>query len=183
MLWTDGDFRRIIGRSGATVAAIHIQYMTEFPSVSSSRASSFVTMTREHLSGRKGGVGTEFDFLHCFRSGSCFKFTACSRNGNCYILPMRTIAKRTLREFWLKYPDSEQPLKAWHQEAARAEWSNPAEVKSHYRNASLVGDRVVFNIAGNKYRLVVWINYATQIAFVKFVGTHKQYDNIDVKTI
>lgn len=96
---------------------------------------------------------------------------------------MRVIAKRALREFWVHHPDSEQPLKAWHQEAVRADWSNPAEVKAQYRNASLVGDRVVFNIAGNKYRLVVWINYSVQIAFVKFVGTHREYDKIDVKTV
>ncbi len=96
---------------------------------------------------------------------------------------MRIIAKRTLREFWRIRPDSEQPLKAWHQEAARADWSNPAEVKALYRNASPVGDRVVFNIAGNKYRLVVWINYPHRIVYVKFIGTHKDYDKIDVRTV
>ncbi|NQV59278.1 MAG: type II toxin-antitoxin system HigB family toxin [Alphaproteobacteria bacterium] len=96
---------------------------------------------------------------------------------------MRIIAKRTLREFWVIDSDSEQPLKAWHQEAARADWSNPAEVKAQCRNVFTVGDRVVFNIAGNKYRLVAWINYPHRIVYVKFIGTHKDYDKIDVRTV
>ena len=95
---------------------------------------------------------------------------------------MRIIAKRTLRAFWVKHADAEQPLRAWHQEAAKAGWSSPADVKAQYRNASFVGDRIVFNIAGNKYRLVVWINGPHHIVYIKFIGTHGDYDKIDVRT-
>ena len=73
---------------------------------------------------------------------------------------------------------------AWYQEALKADWKNPNEIKEQYKNASIVGDnRVVFNICGNKYRLVVKINYVSQWIFIKFVGTHKEYDHIDVTTI
>ena len=95
---------------------------------------------------------------------------------------MRIIAKRTLRAFWVKHADAEQPLRAWHQEAAKAGWSSPADVKAQYRNASFVGDRIVFNIAGNKYQLVVWINDPHHIVYIKFIGTHGDYDKIDVRT-
>ena len=96
---------------------------------------------------------------------------------------MRIISRKALREHW-ESPnrgDSEEPLKAWYAIAKHAEWKNFAEVKEQFRSASAVGTRVVFNIAGNKYRLVVRINYAVQIAFVRFVGTHKEYDELDVK--
>ena len=89
---------------------------------------------------------------------------------------MRVISKRTLREFWVDHPNSEQPLKSWHQEAERADWSNPAEVRAQYGSASFVGDRVVYNIADNKYRLVVWINYPYRVVYVCFIGTHAEYD-------
>lgn len=96
------------------------------------------------------------------------------------------ISLRTLREHWGKpgREDSEEQLKAWHQEVKQAEWQNPNEVKQQYKNASIVGDnRVVFNICGNKYRLIVKINYAAQWVFIRFVGTHKEYDKIDATTI
>lgn len=96
---------------------------------------------------------------------------------------MRIISRKALREHW-ESPnrgDSEEPLKAWYAIAKKAEWKNFAEVKTQFRSASAVGTRVVFNIAGNKYRLVVRINYEMQIAFVRFVGTHKEYDELDVK--
>jgi mRNA interferase HigB len=99
---------------------------------------------------------------------------------------MRIISRKTLRQFWERrpYADSEQPLRAWFREASRADWKNPAEVKTAYRSASIVGkDRVVFNIAGNKYRLVVRVNYAYRVVYVRFVGTHRQYDRIDVKEV
>ena len=99
---------------------------------------------------------------------------------------MRIISRKTLREFWEqpRYKDSEEPLKAWFREASRAAWGSPADVKAAYRSASIVGDsRVVFNIAGNKYRLVVRLNYAYQIVYVRFVGTHRAYDQIDVKEV
>lgn len=99
---------------------------------------------------------------------------------------MRVIAKRTLREFWQihDYSDSKAPLEAWHAEVLRASWLNPQEVKRQFRNASVrKGSRIVFNIAGNKYRLVVSIDNKRQVAFVKFVGTHKQYDQIEAEKI
>lgn len=97
---------------------------------------------------------------------------------------MRIIAKRTLREFWTNYPDAKEPLEAWHQEALRANWPSPHAIKTQYRSASIVqGGRVVFNIAGNKYRLVVKINYRCEIVYIRFVGTHRQYDRINVETV
>lgn len=96
---------------------------------------------------------------------------------------MRIISKKRLKEHW-ELPnrgDSEEQLKAWHAIVKQATWKNFAEVKAQFRSASAVGNRIVFNIAGNKYRLVVIINYAAQIAFVRFVGTHKEYDELDVK--
>ena len=98
----------------------------------------------------------------------------------------RVVALKTLREHWEKpnREDSEQQLKAWYQEARKATWQNTNEVKAQYRNASIVGDnRIVFNICGNKYRLVVKVNYVAQWIFIRFVGTHKEYDKIDVTTI
>lgn len=97
---------------------------------------------------------------------------------------MRVIAKRTLREFWTVYPDAMESLLAWHQEALRANWPNPHAVKEQYRNASIVqSGRVVFNIAGNKYRLVVKIDYSRGNVYIRFIGTHRQYDRIDVETV
>ncbi len=98
--------------------------------------------------------------------------------------PVHVIAKRTLREFWEKHPDAEQPLKAWHAEASRTTWSKPADITSRYRTASAVGsDRIVFRIAGNKYRLVVRINYGSETVFIRFAGTHEDYDEIDAETV
>ncbi len=97
---------------------------------------------------------------------------------------MRTIAKRTLREFWQRYPDAEEPLLAWYREVEAEDWDTPAKVKAKYRNASVVGDnRVVFNIKGNDYRLVVKINYRYRVVYVRFVGTHAEYDAIDVEEV
>jgi mRNA interferase HigB len=100
---------------------------------------------------------------------------------------MRIIARKTLIQFWEskpQYADAKAALDAWYHEAKRANWSNPAEIKEQYRNASILkSGRVVFNIAGNKYRLIVYINFYTQIVFIRFVGTHQQYDQIDAETI
>lgn len=99
---------------------------------------------------------------------------------------MRIIAFRKLRDFFEKpeYADSEISLRAWYHEAKIAQWINSNAVKAQYKNASIVGDgRVVFNIKGNSYRLVVAIDYEFQMIFVRFIGTHKQYDRIDAKTI
>ena len=97
---------------------------------------------------------------------------------------MRVIARRTLRDFWEQYSDSEQPLKAWFAEAQAAEWNAPQAIKDQYRSASFVGDnRVIFNIGGNKYRLIVHVNYDFGIVYIKFIGTHSDYDRIDPETI
>jgi mRNA interferase HigB len=97
---------------------------------------------------------------------------------------MRVVAVSALRDFWQRYPDAEQPLKAWYEEATRAAWTQPADIKAQYRSASILKNRrVVFNIKGNDYRLVVAISYKLQIVFVKFVGTHKAYDAVDADTV
>lgn len=92
---------------------------------------------------------------------------------------MRVIAKSTLEDFWIKYPDSEQSLRAWYREAKRAIWKAPSEIKEQYRSASILKkSRVVFNIAGNKHRMLAEVLYAIGIIYIKFVGTHRQYDAI-----
>lgn len=100
---------------------------------------------------------------------------------------MRVISKQTLRHFWEASPgraDARRALEAWHREARRAAWSTPQDVKRLYRSASVLkGGRIVFNICGNRYRLVVRINYPQQIVFVRFVGTHEAYDAIDAEVI
>jgi mRNA interferase HigB len=99
---------------------------------------------------------------------------------------MRVIAIKILREFWQepKHADSENALRAWFTEAKNASWKTTKDIKEKYRNASFLADnRVVFNIHGNKYRLVVHINYPYKIVYVKFIGTHKQYDEIDAEII
>ena len=97
---------------------------------------------------------------------------------------MRIIAVSTLRNFWQKRSDSEGPLKAWYQEVKSADWSDPHQVKAMYRNASIIGDnRVVFNIAGNRYRLVVKFNYPFRIGYIRFVGTHAEYDRINSEEV
>ena len=99
---------------------------------------------------------------------------------------MRVIAVSTPKTFWKKpgRGDAQEPLKTWYGEACRAEWKSPAEVKAQYGNASIVGNnRIVFNIAGNKYRLIVAFAYRMQIAYVKFVGTHAEYDKVDAATV
>ena len=97
---------------------------------------------------------------------------------------MRVIAVSTLRGFWERHPDAEQPLKAWLQETIHAEWRHPSDLKLQFRSASVLKNRrVVFNIKGNDYRLIVAIAYRLQIVFVKFVGTHAEYDLVDADTV
>lgn len=100
---------------------------------------------------------------------------------------MRIIALSTLKAFWENNPeylDAKEPALAWYRHALAADWSTPADVKQDFRNASILKDgRVVFNIAGNKYRLVVWSNYAYRVVYIRFIGTHVQYDKIDAQTI
>ena len=100
---------------------------------------------------------------------------------------MRIIALSTLKAFWERdaaHSDAIEPTLAWYRHALKADWAAPADVKADFRNASILKDgRAVFNIAGNKYRLVVWINYAYRVVYIRFIGTHAKYDQIDVKTI
>jgi mRNA interferase HigB len=97
---------------------------------------------------------------------------------------MRVISKKIYIAFWQTHRDCEQALKAWHDEAIKANWQTPNEIKLQYKNASVVGEnRVIFNICGNKYRLVVAIAYQFGAIYIKFIGTHKQYDGIDVLKI
>ncbi len=94
------------------------------------------------------------------------------------------ISKKILRKFSERYPDSDETLKTWYKVAMKAKWKNSNEVKIQYRNASILGDgRVVFNICGNKYRLIVKFNYKMQWGWIRFVGTHSEYDKIDALTI
>ena len=97
---------------------------------------------------------------------------------------MRIIAKSTLRAFWERHPDSEHALLAWYREVKQADWGAPNKVKSRYPSASIVaGSRVVFNIKGNSYRLVVQINYGYRVVYVRFVGTHAEYDKVNAEEV
>ena len=97
---------------------------------------------------------------------------------------MRIIARKTLRLFWEQHPDAEHALKAWYQDTQQAACTTPNDIRQVYATASIIANnRVVFNIRGNHYRLVVAINYAYQIVYIRFVGTHHDYDQIDATTI
>ncbi|MFD1470353.1 type II toxin-antitoxin system HigB family toxin [Hymenobacter caeli] len=97
---------------------------------------------------------------------------------------MRIISKALLREFWERYPSAALPLQAWYKETAAATWPTPNDVKAQHRNSSIIANsRVVFNIKGNDFRLIVAINYAAAIVHIRFVGTHAEYDKIDAATI
>jgi len=97
---------------------------------------------------------------------------------------MRIISRRRLVEFWESHPDAEQPLRAWYTDARRANWKSPAEIKAVYRTASILNNnRVIFNIKGNRYRLVVVVEYSQGKVFIRFVGTHAEYDRMDADSI
>ncbi len=100
---------------------------------------------------------------------------------------MRVIALSTLKDFWRdnpNYADAQQPILIWYRHVLKADWASPADIKQKLRNASILKDgRVVFNIAGNKYRLVTWINYSYRVVYIRFIGTHAEYDRIDAQTI
>ncbi|RLE45777.1 type II toxin-antitoxin system HigB family toxin [Candidatus Woesearchaeota archaeon] len=99
---------------------------------------------------------------------------------------MHVISKKTLTSFWniSQYQETEEPLKSWYAETKTASWRTPMDVKEKYSSASIIkNNRVVFNIAGNKYRLIVKIHYNTGIVYIRFLGTHAEYDKIDAETI
>ena len=97
---------------------------------------------------------------------------------------MRILTYKRLREFWEHHPDAKQPLLAWHSEAENAHWDTPAAVKSRYPSASVLGDsRVVFNVKGNDYRLIVSINYPYRSVYIRFLGTHAEYDRVKAEEV
>lgn len=97
---------------------------------------------------------------------------------------MQIIARRTLRAFWEKHPQAEAPLKLWFAMVSKARWTGPADVKAMFRSADFVGgNRVIFDLGGNKYRLVAYVAYEYGRVLIKFVGTHKEYDRIDPETV
>ena len=97
---------------------------------------------------------------------------------------MRIIALGALRDFWKSHPDAEISLRSWYANASRADWRRPADIKAAYRSASFIANnRVVFNIKGNDYRLVAAVHYNRGMMFIRFIGTHREYDRIDAHTI
>ena len=100
---------------------------------------------------------------------------------------MRIIPKRTLRLFWEKsrgYADAKRALEDWHAQVRKADWVTPADVKAMYGDASILrGSRVVFNICGNKYRLIAQINFPHRVVYIRFVGTHREYDKVNAETV
>lgn len=103
-----------------------------------------------------------------------------------YHLFMRIISIKTIKDFWenKKYKDSEQALKSWYHEVKKEKWNSPHDIKKKYKSASILNDRrVVFNIKGNQYRLIVIINYILEIVFIRFIGTHEEYNKINANKI
>jgi len=97
---------------------------------------------------------------------------------------MHIISKKAIVEFWLQHADAEGPLKAWYDHARQARWQTPADIQKDYGSDVILPDnRAVFNIKGNRYRLVVRINYAAQSMYIRFIGTHAEYDRVDVTKI
>ncbi|MCP4360103.1 MAG: type II toxin-antitoxin system HigB family toxin [Chloroflexi bacterium] len=97
---------------------------------------------------------------------------------------MRIISRKALKEFWEQHSDAEQPLRAWLKNVKQATWRTPSDVKDSYRSASFIANnRVIFNIKGNQYRIVVAIKYRYGVVYIRFVGTHSEYDKIEVTTI
>lgn len=97
---------------------------------------------------------------------------------------MRIFARGTLRDFWIEHPKAEIPLRAFYSFFEKRSFANPNEIKTHFSSADIVGDgKIIFNICGNDYRLVVKFNYKAQMAFIRFIGTHKEYDGLDVDSL
>jgi mRNA interferase HigB len=100
---------------------------------------------------------------------------------------VRIIALGTIKAFLNRgasVSDAQEPLMAWFQQVSQADWARPSDVKRDIRSASILKvGRVVFNIAGNKYRVVVWINFPYRVVYIRFIGTHRQYDSIDAQSI
>lgn len=126
--------------------------------------------------------------MHDFETGSRVTPIHCpSPRLGLGLFPVRIISLSTLKAFWSKspnYADAREPILAWYRQALKADWPSPASVKASFGNASILRDgRVVFNIAGNKYRLIMWINYPYRVVYVRFIGTHAQYDRVNAQKI
>ena len=110
--------------------------------------------------------------------------SSCSQFGNVLQRPVQVIALRTLKTFWAKHPKAQAPLSSWYVIACAAKWKGPADVKAEFRSADMIADnRIIFDIGGNNYRLVVRVSYTYQAVQIKFVGTHAEYDKINAETI
>jgi len=105
--------------------------------------------------------------------------------GICYTVPMQIIAKSTLKQFWERHAQAETPLRTWHTIVRKAEWTGPADVKEMFgATVDFVSDnRIIFDISGNKYRLIVHVAYPYKRVLIKFIGTHKEYDKINPETV
>ncbi len=104
--------------------------------------------------------------------------------GASYNLSMRIIARSTLREFWEIQAEAEPALRAWIDDVSQADWQSPADIKRIYAHVSIIANnRVIFNIKGNKYRLIAHVRYDISIIFIRFIGTHREYDDVDAATI
>lgn len=100
------------------------------------------------------------------------------------LLIMRIISRKKLKDFWIHHPQAKRPLRAWYADAKQASWIPPTSIKNVYRNASIFGDnRVVFNIKGNDYRLIVAVNYHCAVVYIRFIGSHVEYDQVNAETI
>ena len=101
------------------------------------------------------------------------------------VVCMQVIALRTLRQFWELHPQAETPIRVWYGVASKADWASPADIKRQFGpSVDFVGDnRVIFDLAGNKYRLIVHVSYRFKRVLVKFVGTHAEYDKIIAETV
>jgi mRNA interferase HigB len=140
----------------------------------------------ERHAGSSPAFGTKNSSSHCFLS--YYWFFKCYHSGNIFAIfdvdLMRVIAVKTIKYYWKKYPEAKQALLSWYDEAQAAEWYNRNILKSQYKNASVLNrKRVVFNIHGNGFRLIVDIEYRLKIVFIVWFGTHSQYDLIDSKTV
>src|SRR5688572_24711901 len=97
---------------------------------------------------------------------------------------MRVLSRKTLRQFWDKHPDAREPLQAWYADVKHAHWKRPSDIKATYQTASFISNnRIVFNIKGNKYRIIVVVEYRFGIVFIRFIGTRQEYDRINAETI
>lgn len=97
---------------------------------------------------------------------------------------MRIIARKTLKLFYERYTDAEQPLKTWYEIVRNTVWEKPSDIKETFRSADIISDnRVIFNIKGNKYRLIVKVKYDFKIIYIRFIGTHEEYNKIDVTNV